>query len=304
MILLEREKVSAKELAAMFEVSTRTIYRDLDSINQAGIPIAATSGPGGGVEIMKTYKVEKRLFSTSDITTLLMGLGSIQSNISNKDIINTLAKVKGMIPQNQEKELNFRASQIKIDTVPWLSSGGVSDTINRVQKALESRQILSFDYKDFKNQNSNRKIEPYRLLAKGENWYVQGYCLTRKDFRTFKLLRMQNICTLDETFEIRDFPAERLDEPSFNDTRLVPGKIRIHEDIKDKIVSRFGDDCLTADGPEHYIANIHFPIDDAACCYLLGFGSKCVCLEPIEMRTLMRQLSGEIYHQYTDDLPQ
>lgn len=238
---------------------------------------------------MKTYKVEKRLFSTSDITTLLMGLGSIQSNISNKDIISTLAKVKGMIPPNQEKELSFRAGQIKIDTIPWLSSSGTSDIINRVQKALESCQILSFDYKDFKNQNSNRKIEPYRLLAKGEDWYMQGYCLTRKDFRTFKLLRMQNILILDETFEIRDFPADRLDAPCFNDTRLVQGRIRIHQDIKDKIVSRFGEDCLTADGPEHYIANIHFPIDDAACCYLLSFGSKCVCLDPMEMRKRMRQ---------------
>jgi len=81
MLLLEREKMSAEELAKIFEVSPRTIYRDLNSINQAGIPVTAISGPGNGISILKSYKVEKRLFSTSDITTLLMALGSIQSNL-------------------------------------------------------------------------------------------------------------------------------------------------------------------------------------------------------------------------------
>ena len=300
MLLLERDKVSAKDMANMFEVSTRTIYRDLESINQAGIPILSTSGPGGGVEILKTYKIERRLFSASDITTLLMGLGSIRSSMPNEEIIGTLAKIEGMIPPDREKEFNFRAGQIKIDTVPWLSSGGISDKIKVIRKSLDMYRVLSFDYKNFKNQNSKRKMEPYRLLAKGEDWYVQGYCLMRKDFRTFKLLRMEQICLTDETFEIRDFPAERMDTPSFNDTRLVPGKIRIHQEVKDRIVSRFGEDCLISDGPYHYIANIHFPVDEAAGCYLLGFGSKCECLEPIEMRALMRQLSADIYHLYTE----
>lgn len=300
MLLLERDKVSAKDMANMFEVSTRTIYRDLESINQAGIPILSTSGPGGGVEILKTYKIERRLFSVADITTLLMGLGSIRSSMPNEEIIGTLAKIEGMIPPDREKEFNFRAGQIKIDIVPWLSSGGLSDKIEMIRESLDMYRILSFDYKDFKNQNSDRKIEPYRLLAKGEDWYVQGYCLMRKDFRTFKLLRMDNICLTDETFEIRDFPAERMDAPNFNDIRLVPGKIRLHKDIKDKIISRFGEDCLIADGADHYIANIHFPIDDMACCYLLGFGSKCECLEPVEMRALLCQFSAEIYQLYKE----
>lgn len=298
MILLEREKISAKDLAEMFEVSTRTIYRDLETINQAGIPILATSGPGGGAEILKTYKVEKRLFSTSDITTLLMGLGSIQSNIPSDEIVGTLAKVKGMIPLEKQKEFNFRASQIKIDVTPWLHAGGLSDTIETIRIALEQRQLLRFDYSDIRNQKSNREIEPYRLLLKGEDWYIQGYCLIRNDFRTFKLLRMQNICILEQTFEIRDFSFKRLDEAQFDDKRLVTAKLRVHEEIRDRIIARFGEDCLTPDGTEYYIAEVHLPVDELACRYLLGFGNKCVCLEPEEMREKMRKLSTEIYCFY------
>lgn len=298
MILLEREKVSAKDLAQMFEVSTRTIYRDLESINQAGIPILATAGPGGGAEILKTYKVEKRLFSTADITTLLLGLGSIQSNIPGDAIVNTLAKVKGMIPPDKQKEFQFRANQIKIDVAPWLQAGGLSDTIETIQTALEHQFCLRFDYRDIRNQKSNRKIEPYRLLLKGEDWYIQGYCLLRNDFRTFKLLRMQNIGILEQTFEIRDFPAESLDTVVFNDKRLVAAKLRIHEEIRDMIIARFGEACLIPDGAKYYIADIHLPIDDLACRYLLAFGNKCVCLEPEAMREEMRKLAEEIYCFY------
>lgn len=274
MILLEREKISAKELADMFEVTPRTIYRDLESINQAGIPILSTTGPGGGVEILKTYKVEKRLFSAQDITTLLMGLGNIQSNLPNEKIVGTLAKVKGMIPPEKQKEFDFRASQIKIDAAPWLHAGGLSNTIETIRIALEQRQLLCFDYRDIRNQISHRQIEPYRLLLKGEDWYIQGFCLMRNDFRTFKLLRMQSICILEQVFEIRDFSAERLDSAQFNEIDLTP------------------------DGEEHYIADIHLPIDELACRYILGFGNQCVCLEPQALRDKLRIVSEEIFCFY------
>lgn len=300
MVLLEREKVSAKELADTFEVSSRTIYRDLDSINQAGIPVVATAGPGGGAEILKTYKVEKRLFSTSEIAALLMGLGSIQSNFPSSQIVNALAKVKGMVPPEKQKELAFRANQIKIDASPWLHAGGLSDTIEIIKTAMEQRRLLHFDYSDIRNQKSSRKIEPYRLLLKGEDWYVQGYCLTRNDFRTFKLLRAQSLRVLQQTFEARDFPADKLDNAQLNDNRLVAVKLRIHEEIRDMIAARFGEDCLTPDGPEYYIAQVHMPVDDLASRYLMGFGNKCVCLGPRAMTEKMRKLSEEIFLIYHD----
>ncbi len=302
MVLLERDKVSAEKLAEMFEVSTRTIYRDLDSINQAGIPILTTSGPGGGSEILKTYKAEKRLFSTSDITALLMGLGSIQTNISSEQIVGTLAKVKGMVPPEKQKEMNFRVNQIKIDLTPWLHAGHLTETIEIMKTALEEKRLLHFEYRDFKNRKSHREIEPYRLLLKGEDWYIQGYCLNRNDYRTFKLLRIQNLSILDTNFQLRDFPAERLDDTQINDKSMVPVRLRVHEDIRDLIVARFGENCLTPDGASHYYADIYLPIDDMACRYLMGFGNKCKCLEPEELRERMSKMVGEVYKFYNDSL--
>lgn len=300
MILLEHEKVAAKDLAKIFEVSIRTIYRDLDSINQAGIPVAATSGPGGGAEILKTYKIEKRLFSTSDIITLLMGLGSIQCNIPSEEIIGTLAKVKGLVPPEKQKDLSFRANQIKIDATPWLHGEELTQRIEILKAAMEQQHLVRFEYRDIKNQKSSRTVEPYRLLLKGEAWYLQGYCLTRNDFRTFKLLRMQDILSLEETFAIRDFPADSLNHASFHDQRLVAAKLRIHEDIRDMVIARFGEKCLTPDKDDYYFADLYLPLDDLACNYLMSFGNKCVCLEPESMREKMRLLSEEINHYYSN----
>lgn len=298
MILLEQDKISARRLAELFEVSTRTIYRDLDVINQAGIPILSTSGPSGGVEILKTYKIEKRLFSTSDIASLLMGLGSIESTLKSNDLVNTLAKVKGMIPLNQQRELEWKANQIKIDVKPWLYSHDLSNTIKGIRIALDENKLLCFDYMDIRGQKSRRNIEPYRLLLKGEDWYVQGYCLERNDYRTFKLLRMANVRMLEETFVPMDFPFEKLSDAHFNDITLVPAKLYIHESIKDTILIRFGADCLEPDKEGYYFANVHLPIDDLACSYLLGFGDKCICLEPLPLKEKMRELSEAIYRFY------
>lgn len=298
MLLLEQEKMSAQTLADHFEVTPRTIYRDLESINQAGIPIVSTSGPGGGVEILKSYKIEKRLFSASDFTALLMGLRSIRSNLPGKHVLETLAKVEGMIPSEHQKELQFRAKQIKIDTTPWLYANDLTERIELIKEAMEQSRLLRFKYKDIRNGESVRTIEPYRLLLKGEDWYVQGYCLTRNDYRTFKLLRMQQVCILPNEFQLRDFPFEQLDSASFSKVELVSVTLRIHESIKDTITNRFGENCFVPDGNEYYIAHVRMPIDELACSYLLSLCDKCVCLEPESLKNRMRQLSEQIYRQY------
>lgn len=294
MILLEREKVTAKYLAEMFEVSMRTIYRDLDVINQAGIPVFATSGPGGGIEIMKEFKVEKRIFSANDITALMMGLSSIKNNLPGEQTLAALAKVKGMIPKEHYKEWEYRANQMKIDALPWFNAGNSYSTVEIIQEALEQQRLLTFEYRDIRNKNSSREVEPYRLLWKGQAWYLQGYCLSRRDFRTFKLLRMSNLLKSDQRFEIRDFPMDRLDEVQVRENSLTRVKLKIQEDVRDLVLTRFGEDCLTPDGPEHYIAELYMPVDDLACGYLLSMGTRCVCLEPEEMREKMRRLSSEI----------
>lgn len=120
MILLDKERISAQELANMFEVSKRTIYRDVDAINMAGIPIRATSGVGGGFEIMKNYKMDKKVFSTADISTILTGLSSLSNMMQSNELINALAKVKSFIPVDRADEIKLKTDQIHIDLSQWI----------------------------------------------------------------------------------------------------------------------------------------------------------------------------------------
>lgn len=123
MILMERDMVGASELSEMFKVSLRTIYRDIEAIGKAGIPLLSSTGPGGGVGIVASYKMEKRLFSVSDITTLLMGLEYVQSSLPSEKLATTLAKVRGAVSPKEYKKLEAKANQIKIDVSPWHGRG-------------------------------------------------------------------------------------------------------------------------------------------------------------------------------------
>ena len=108
MILLDKERIGAQELAEKFEVSPRTIYRDIDSINLAGIPIRSTSGVGGGFEIMENYKVDRKVFSTTDLSAILMGLSSLSNMGHGEELANALAKVKSFVPADRAKDIELK----------------------------------------------------------------------------------------------------------------------------------------------------------------------------------------------------
>lgn len=120
MVLLNYERVSAIKLAEMFEVSPRTIYRDIETISLAGIPITTHNGVNGGISIMQEYKVDKNFFTATDISTLLMGLSSVSTTLSNKEIIGTLEKVKGLLPKEQIRDLELKSNQITVDLTTWM----------------------------------------------------------------------------------------------------------------------------------------------------------------------------------------
>ncbi|WP_245863945.1 helix-turn-helix transcriptional regulator [Paenibacillus donghaensis] len=144
MVLLERKTMSAKALAEMFEVSLRTIYRDMDSISQAGIPLVSSPGINGGFQIMQEYKLDKKLFTTDDMTAILMGLGSLTSMLGKEEWVHTRAKVTSLLPNEQVREIELRSSQITIDLKPWMGNHKVTTALPLLKKALQERVLLSF----------------------------------------------------------------------------------------------------------------------------------------------------------------
>ncbi|MEL7658340.1 MAG: YafY family protein, partial [Bacillota bacterium] len=186
MILLDKKRIGAQELADMFEVSPRTIYRDIDAINMAGIPVHGATGVGGGFEIMQGYKIDKKVFSTADLSALLMGLSSLSNIIRGDELVHALAKVKSFVPADKAKDIELKANQICIDLSPWMGNSNIQPYLETIKAALQKSKLLTFEYIAHHGNKTTRTVEPYQLVLKSSYWYLHGYCRKRNDFRLFR----------------------------------------------------------------------------------------------------------------------
>ena len=171
MILLDKERIGAQELADRFEVSPRTIYRDIDAINMAGIPVRSISGVGGGFEIMPEYKLDKKVFSADDLSTLLMGLSSLSGMIRGDELVHALAKVKSFIPADRAQDIELKVNQINIDLSPWMGNRNIQPYLEMMKTALQESRLLSFEYIAHHGNKKARTAEPYQLVLKNSQWY-------------------------------------------------------------------------------------------------------------------------------------
>ena len=289
MTLLNKERTGAQELADMFEVSPRTIYRDIDAINMAGIPVRSIPGVGGGFEIMPEYKIDKNVFSTADLSAILTGLSGLSDMVQDDELANVLAKIKSFIPAGKVKDMEIKANQICIDFSPWSGNQNIRPYLQTIKAALEDSRLLSFVYIAHHGNKTVRTVAPYQLVLKGGHWYLYGYCHSRSDYRLFRLSRMSDLLKKQETFVPRDYPQPILDFMNMTETIQTEITIRIHRSVLDRVLEYCTCDRFLPDGDAHYI--VHFPFVENEYYYdiLLGFGDKCECLAPSHIRAKMKQ---------------
>lgn len=284
MLLLQHKKISASKLAEMFEVSTRTIYRDIEAINLAGIPIVTYPGANGGVGIMEEFKINNKFFTTSEIEKMLLGLGSISQIISNNELKNTLAKVKSLTPASNLRDIELKSNQISIDITPWIGNKNFHPNFEKIKEALNENKYISFDYLNNKGEKSKRKIEPYRLLLKEGYWYLQAYCTEKEDFRTFKLSRMSKVEILEENFIPRDFDFNALATIKNSGKKIIKIKLKVDELLRDRMIELCGEENIKPWKEKKLIVDFPFIDDEYSYNILLGFGDKCECIAPASIR--------------------
>ena len=191
--ILEKGKVTASELADKFEVSVRTIYRDIDSISSAGIPIYALQGKGGGIEIAEDFVLSKSLLSENEkqqIMSSLQGLDNTAIQHENE----LLTKLSALFKMKN-------TSWIEVDFNNWQNNKLYEKTFNDIKSAIISKNIVSFTYFSSNEKGTSRSVKPVRLLFKSQDWYLYAFCLLRNDFRYFKLSRIKNLEIHTEKFD-------------------------------------------------------------------------------------------------------
>ena len=175
------------------EVSVRTIYRDIDYISSAGIPIYATQGKGGGIEIAEDFVLSKSLLSENEkqqIMSALQGLDHTTIQQENK----LLTKLSALFKM---KNTNW----IEVDFNNWQNNKLYEKTFNDIKSAILSKNIISFTYFSSNETETSRSVKSVRLLFKSQDWYLYAFCLLRNDFRYFKLSRIRNLEIHTEKFE-------------------------------------------------------------------------------------------------------
>lgn len=289
-ILLQEEKTTAPELAEKFEVSRRTINRDIEDLCKAGIPIRTAQGTGGGISIMDGYCIDRTILTSKDMQMILAGLRGLDS-VSGKRYYGQLME---KIQTGSSEFISGRDSML-IDLSSWYK-GSLAPKIEVIQNAIENRHIIQFMYYALSGE-SNRRVEPYYLVFRWSSWYVWGWCLERKDYRLFKLNRMDCVFETDRGFLRRDVPM-----PDLSNEKIFPGGIKVKAlftpNMKWRLVEEFGPNCFTEtdDGSLLFLAD--YTDMENLVTWLMTFGAKVEVLEPEEVRDIIRRNAEEILKIY------
>lgn len=255
----------------------------------AGIPVYSISGVGGGFEIMDNYKIDKTTFSQEDLNTLLIGIYSIPDIIRNREYSNTITKLKHFIPKSRMKMTSLQSEQICIDFNSWIGNRNVESYLDIIKIAIRENKLLSFGYINHSGVKTERTVEPYQLVLKNSQWYFQSYCLKRNDFRLFKLTRLSNLKIQESNFVPQNYTPPFLDSSQiFPDTQITI-KLRIHESIMERLLDYCDYDKFLRNDRNHYIVNFPFIENDYYYGILLSFGEQCECLEPLNVRSKIKQ---------------
>lgn len=206
-LLLNRKRVSARELADRFEVSTKTIYRDMDTLAAAGIPIFAQQGTAGGFEIMEQFTISRQYLSLTEITSIVSAVKGISNALDDETYAGLHEKVKSLLTQSDKRLSEQQGEGIIFDLNPWGQGPEARNKVNVLKGAIEETRLVRLTYMNMNGTVTTRELEPYSLILKGNIWYVQGYCRLRLDFRVFRLSRMQELDILLGTFERREIPS-------------------------------------------------------------------------------------------------
>ncbi|MBB6634218.1 helix-turn-helix transcriptional regulator [Cohnella thailandensis] len=296
MILLKKEIVSATEFAQLFNVSKRTILRDMETLSVSNIPIYAVNGVNGGFGIMEEYKFDKRLLSNSDLENILTALGGLEQILISEEVEVTIKKIEAMV-----SPLSLKNS-IRLSFYDWEGRTEILPALRTCQESIAQRKFISFDYVDKNGVKSNRTVEPYQLHFSETSWYLKGFCLHRQGYRTFKLSRIDNLKMDIKTFDPRDDLLELEQETGYQ-PQLVAVKALISPSVKDQFIERYGRKSIENYSSEFYLATIYIPQNGAGFQFLAGLGTNIEILEPQPFVEEFRNYLSEMLGKYSRGTP-
>ncbi|AEG58363.1 helix-turn-helix transcriptional regulator [Desulforamulus ruminis] len=298
-ILLRRQRVQAKELAEMFEVSVRTILRDVEAINLAGIPIVTYQGAKGGIGLAEGYRLDKSILTSHEmaaIITMLKGIGMSVPDIGHEIL---QEKLKNTLSPAQAKFLDAKTNQLFIDLSPWGGNRTLAEKVGILRKAIENLTEVELKYTDSSGAKTLRRVQPYSLVLKGQNWYLYAWCLLRGEFRLFKLSRMKEINILETRFQpqevsLQPFPWE---EEWSSPGGMVELELVFDKEMEAVVEEWFAGNLVQLEDGRIRI-EISLPENNWLYGFLLSFGTGVEVIRPSRLRKILADQARGILKKY------
>ncbi len=297
LILTKKAIVTGQELAEHFDVSVRTIYRDIDKISQAGIPVAAIGGKSGGFYIMENYKLDKLCFNKGELHTLMSVLDSLNIVFgNNKQFYDIILKLQNTYENEKDKN-----NKLNIDMSHFSMEDELKEFLYIINQGIEESKLLLFQYINRNLELAERNVEPIRIEFFYGQWYLIGYCRSRNDYRKFKVVRMKNLIVGDN-FVKRDISQEELDEifRKSYDNKNIKVKLKFSNRIGEQLTEYFFKSNIKRSDEGYLIVEEHFPYDEGLIKFILGFGSECEVIQPSYLREDTKKYLKNILEKYND----
>ena len=289
-ILLQEEKTTAPELAKRFEVSRRTINRDIEDLCMAGIPVVTSQGAGGGISIMDGYKMDRTILSSKDMQMIMAGLRSLDSVSGSHYYGQLMEKLKA-----GSSDFVSGNESILIDLSSW-NRETLSPKIELIQDAIELEKTIRFQYYA-PSGDTEREIEPYFLIFKWSSWYVYGYCLLRNDFRLFKLNRMTDITHVKSFEKKQDVPV-----PDLSKEKVFPSDSKVkalfEPSMKWQLIEEYGAESFTEQPDGKLLFECDYADDEGLLSWLLSLRDQVTVIEPKSIRRKIFHIATELTEKY------
>ncbi|MGE6256449.1 helix-turn-helix transcriptional regulator [Heyndrickxia sporothermodurans] len=294
MILINQRRVQAQELAEMFDVSVRTIYRDIDSLNQAGIPIVTYQGQNGGIGLIEGYRMDKHVLTRDELSAISIALKSISTSYQDMHAAAVLEKLKGITNEKPPIESIF------IDFSPWGGNPILKDKVSRLKEAIESSLCIHFLYSNSVGEHSERKVEPHTIVLKGQSWYLYAFCLFKKDFRLFKIARMKDLTILNNKFERKEIEINESpwDKAWYQPERTTVLTLAFEPSDLAMMEEMFGVENIIKDELGKLYVKTEMPDDDGMYRFLFSFADRIEVIEPEYVREKVSQLLVKMMDKY------
>jgi predicted DNA-binding transcriptional regulator YafY len=288
-ILMNKNTVTAKELAERFEVSQRTIYRDIDTLALAGVPVYTTKGKGGGISLVEDFVLNKSLLSEREQNEILSALQGLNA-MNCEDAEAVLKKLSNLFNKST-------ASWLEVDFSDWGEHNG--EIFRLVKTAILEKRVLEFSYYNTCGEKTHRQMEPLQLWFKHRAWYVKGFCLLKHDVRMFRLTRITDPMLTGEVFTERKLLCEVPIQSEQIKEHELDLKLKIAPEMAYRVYDEFGEDMFVKNSDGSHTVSVTWPEDDWVYGFILSFGEYIEVLEPEHVKAVIKGKLQKILSVYT-----